>query len=204
MRMPNRLRGVAAALTLVGMPLSAQSVCDLVASNLVTNCGFESRTFAGWTETGVAFGNQINTNSGVPHSGSVAAAFVSTTGASFIQQVLATTPGTSYDVSFWVQNRAFGSASQPGGQFTFDWAGVNRLSLANPAAFPYQQYSFVFAATGATTAVRFGGFEGQTTFPTLDDVVVTASTVPEPATLALTAAGIVTLMLLRRKRRTNT
>ena len=42
----------AAALTLVAAPAFAQDACQSVSGNLVTNCGFETGDFTGWTPGG--------------------------------------------------------------------------------------------------------------------------------------------------------
>jgi hypothetical protein len=77
--------------------------------NLIVNGGFETGDFTGWTTTPAASGSFFGVvNNGVPflHSGNYAAMFHGETEDSFdsISQTLATVPGLTYTVDFWLSN----------------------------------------------------------------------------------------------------
>ncbi len=155
-------------------------------AELVSNGGFETGDFTGWTQ----FGNTgfTGVGGGSPHSGSFQAFFgpIGSTGGIF--QTLATTPGGTYDVDFWLRNLGGIPSS-----FEFNWdGGAAELSLVNPGAFPYTQHSFSLVASSASTALRFT-FRQDPAFFFLDDV----SAVPEPGVLALLALGLVGLAVSR-------
>ena len=73
---------------------AAASICDAVAGNLVTNCGFETGDFTGWTTTPAATGSNFGVTT-LPPAHDTLGAFFSATGSDFdaISQTFATTPG---------------------------------------------------------------------------------------------------------------
>ena len=165
-------------------------------ADLVTNGGFETCDFTGWTQ----FGNTAfsGVDSFAPHSGTCAAFFgpVGTPGGIF--QTLGTTPGSLYKVDFWLQNEADVLGNSSPNAFSFNVnGGAAELTLTNSPATGYVHYTFGFVATGPTADLRFT-FEHDPAFWDLDDVSVV---VPEPGTLALvTLAG--SLVGFARRRRT--
>jgi hypothetical protein len=176
--------------------LLTAGISTAAAQNIVTNPGFETGDFSGWTHAG-------NTEfSGVddfaPHSGGFAAFFgpVETTGSLF--QSLVTTPGTSYTFSFWLMSGSAGSPETPN-FFDALWNGSSVFSLSNAGAFGYTLFSFDVLATAATTDIEFV-FLNEPSFWDLDDVSV-VSTVPEPATMALVASGLVAMAGAGARRR---
>ena len=178
---------------------AAPSECDAVVGNLVVNCGFETGTFAGWTQSGNTGFTGVST--GAAHSGTFGAFFGPVGSLGFISQNLVTVPGTSYDLSFWLRS--------PGGtpnEFEALFNGAVLVDIVNAGAFPYTQFTFSgLTATGASTELRFG-FRQDPDFWNFDDVVVVSSIisqVPEPASLALIALGLVGLSAWRRRNRPN-
>jgi hypothetical protein len=169
-----------------------------VAQNIVTNPGFETGDFSSWVEFGTT------TNNGVdglfPHSGAFAAYFgpVENTGGIF--QSLATTAGTAYTFSFWLQN---GNTDLPAELFQAWWGGAPVYTLSNAGPLNYTLFSFDVLATAATTDIMFS-FQNGPSFWDFDDVSVVASatsTVPEPATMALVATGLVAMAGVRKRKR---
>jgi Carbohydrate binding domain len=169
------------------------SICDGIAGNIVTNCGFETGDFTGWTavdgsgNTFVAGAFDTGPNSG---NSFAALGAVGTDGT--VSQTLTTIPGQTYDFSFWL-------ASDGGlpNDFTAQWDGADLVSLAATPATPYVLYSFIETASSTSTAINFierndPGFWG------LDDVSVVAT--PEPSNL-VESCLLVGLMVVVYKRR---
>jgi hypothetical protein len=164
-------------------------------ANLVTNPGFETGTFAGWTQSGNLGFTSVTSLS--PHSGGFNARFGPVGSLGFITQTLVTVPGATYDVDFWLTNE---SGSTPN-EFQFNWdGGALESSLLNSASFGYTHFVFSLTASTAATTVSFG-FRHDPSFWRLDDVSVNAVAVPEPATLALIGlAGLLGAAASRRRR----
>jgi PEP-CTERM motif len=153
------------------------------AQNIVTNGGFETGDFSGFTQ----FGNTgfAGVEAGSASEGARSAFFgpIGSTGG--ISQTLATIAGQSYQISFDLQN--------DGGTPTSFEAlfGSNQLfSLTNSAAFGYTTFSTTSTAVGASTALSFS-FRQDPAFFSLDNISVTAvsGAVPEPATWAMMLLG---------------
>jgi hypothetical protein len=161
--------------TLLALSSTAQA-------NLVTNPGFETGDFTGWTQ----FGNVGFTGvDGSPHSGSFAAFFGPVGSLGFLSQTLATTPGVRYDLSFFLQS----DGGTPN-QFQVSWNGSLISDQLNLPAFGYTERDFLsLLATTSTTPLVFG-FRDDPGFLFLDDV--TLDPVPEPTALILfgTTAGL--------------
>ena len=184
-------------------------------ANLVTNGGFETGDFTGWTLTGTGGGVAIDTR--FPHTGTSDAAFALANGGTTatLSQSIATTAGQSYSLSFWLLDQASPSGTDTMtvtfGGFTDAvlWSGLNTISYAN-----VQLTVPGSAITGTSTSLGFQasidpnpsgvpGF-GPVGGPfNLDDVVLTANTAaaPEPPAGWLLAVGIVALGLAARRRR---
>ena len=162
---------------------------------LVTNGGFETGDFTGWTQ----FGNTAfsGVDSFAPQAGNFASFFGPVGSPGGIFQTLATTPGSEYKVDFWLMNEADVIGNATPNSFSFNVnGGPDELTLTNSPATGYVHYTFGFVATGAATDLRFT-FEHDPAFWDLDSV---SAVVPEPGTLALlTLAG--SLVGLTRRRR---
>src|SRR4029077_17499919 len=170
--------------------VAALSVAYPAKANLITNPGFETGNFTGWTEVGVGVvGGPVN---GVfPHSGNFQAVLA---GASLSQSV-ATTPSASYTIGFWLASSLSGSNS-----LVVTWGGSTILTLTNQSAFGYTHYTFTETTSTVSTALAFnstafrGGWH-------LDDISVEpAGAVPDGGTtVSLLGCALVGLAGLRRR-----
>lgn len=191
-------------------------------ANLVTNGGFETGDYTSWTTT-VTGDSWLDVcggparpctapagffSTGAPHSGQYAA-INGLYPAGGISQDLTTVAGQTYEVSFWLANCADYSplGGCPNNSFSVTWDGAEELFLTDAGPFGWTRYSFTVQAvddstTFALLAKNLGAFF------MIDDIDVHATTrpnpndgtVPEPASLALVALGMVGLGASRRRR----
>jgi hypothetical protein len=156
---------------------------------LITNGGFETGDFTGWTTNGLA----IVVCSGGQHSGNCAAALFA---GEILSQSVTTVINGSYAFDFWFNN--------PQGDLTVKWNG-GVIFTANPGSNPTYTHE-VFSnltATAASTPIEFDMNPPVGTPDALDDVNAVANpAVPEPSTIYGLFAGLAVLAVLRRRRRT--
>ena len=175
----NKLRPLLLVLTAV----AALSVAYPAKANLITNPGFEGN-LNGWGTTGpdvFATGTALGV---APHSGFRQ---VGSLGDSLFTFV-ATTPGASYTIDFWLAN----STSPFPKSFGVSWDGATLLSLINQSNFGYTEYTFTGTASTASTRLEFDFFvlfQGGAWF--LDDVSVNPASVPDAgSTLSLLGSAL--------------
>jgi len=123
-----------------------------------------------------------------------------------VQQALATTPGGQYHLSFYVGD--FNSVPAPV-ELDINGASVGTFTNKMIATFPsyngdgvagmtWQQFTYDFAATGASTTIAFYNLAPSGVLANgLDDVSVTG--VPEPPTAVLLLTGVGLLLVVRRQ-----
>jgi hypothetical protein len=192
------MKVILAALSLVlATSLSARA-------DLITNGGFETGDFTGWQVTHASqslflVGGPAD-RAGV-HSGGFAAEFGSPNADDTIAQtILATTPGATYVLDFWLAKTGGNTRND----FSASWNGQTLLDLLNVSAFGYTEHSYVVAAAAASSTLRFAGRNGPGWYG-LDDVSVTelppaTRSVPEPSSVALLGFTAVALGALARLR----
>ncbi len=169
----------------------AFSLAPPAKANLITNPGFETGDFTGWTPSvGEFVAGEFD--SIAPHSGNYEA--VSRGGT--LGQTLATIPGHTYFVSFWYANFTFP------GDFQFlevTWGDEVQVHLTGGSGFrPYTQFTFSVPATSASTELQF--LFSSDSF--LDDVSVNPRVVGVPdggSTVYLLGFASLGLAAVRRK-----
>jgi len=171
-------------------------VLPVAAGSLLTNGSFETGDFSNWsTINNSAFLTADNGSSALftPYDGNYYALFGGS--GDSINQILATTPGATYDINFWINDK-YGSSD-----FVVNWNSTilselpttYNSGLANNG---WVNFDFQVTATSASTDLAFIDKSG-IAFG-LDAVSVTP--VPEPGTLALAGLGSLGLLALRQRR----
>lgn len=114
-----------------------------------------------------------------------------------IQQSFASTVGHEYTVTFQLGSSTYWGRPA---SLTVSAAGQSETfsSALTGGNNDWDEKSFVFVATGATTTLSFVGASG-VNYIGLDNVNVAVSAVPEPASGLLVLSGLAALALYRRK-----
>jgi hypothetical protein len=161
-------------------------------ANLVTNPGFETGDFTGWTQFGdTSFTAVSGTFGGVPPHGGNFQAYFGPFADGGINQAL-TGPAGTYSVDFWLG--ALGGGA--GDYINVDLGGIQIYTLPGSGSFAYTHITET-VTTGANPLLEFH-FINQPSYWLVDDVNVVA--VPEPGTLGLIALGGLGLVAALRKR----
>ncbi len=171
-------------------------------ANVVTNPGFETGDFSGWTQTSAASGSFFgvgNTGPGTGGTGSSIAFFhASGTLNDAISQSFATMPGSLYTLSFFLNVTGPSSSASNDFRVFFDNTLVFFRTDINPG---FGTFTFPVLTNSSTTALRFEGRNaGGTTF--FDDISVEPRIAAAPdsgSTLAMLSLALLSLVGLRRK-----
>jgi MYXO-CTERM domain-containing protein len=175
------------------------------AANIVADPGFESGTpnsytgamGDGWQVT-AGTGAICNVsgagcgNAGPAHTGTQMAFLDWSNSFDTISQTLTTVIGQTYTISFWV-------ASDQPNFLNVTFGGSTLFNGTAPAIGDYVQFAFDSTAASTSTVLAFSGQRTAGGIEVLDDVSVSASGVPEPATWLLTPVALLGLGALRRR-----
>jgi hypothetical protein len=198
---------------LVAAVLALNFASRASAANLLTNGSFESGTYTfggdgavalavgspaitGWTvvTNTIAPIEATNSYAIVPEDGNVMLDLQGYSDSSpygGVSQDVATSPGTEYDLSFWVgvQNSisyAVGPASVTASAGATSQTFTNNLSGAGNQ---WEQFNLDFTASAATTTITLSGTStGGGAYIGLDNAVLQAATGPGPSTVPLPPA----------------
>jgi PKD repeat protein len=138
-------------------------------TGLLVNGGFETGDLTGWTQVGNTL---ANVTTAFAHSGSYSVQFGGVVTPALLEQNIATTPGATYLLSFWLNNYNGGNLNGIGGyqnEFFALWNGQPLVVNPDMAAFGWTNFQFVVTATGASSTLEFGGVD-YSSYLFLDDV----------------------------------
>ena len=183
---------ILALVSLLGLGISQSA-----RANLITNGGFETGNFSGWTVSGTDNAVVGPNPFTAPHSGNFQALFAS--GDNSISQNVTTTPGNSYVINFWLAANV-----REGGlpSVSVNWGGSNIFSDSLTSPFGYTEYTFNVNALSPATQLQFqfSSIFGNVFY--LDDISVTTAGVPDGgSTVSLLGLALFGAAVLRRKLR---
>ena len=197
------------AIPLLCIALHASATPLTPITNIVTNGGFETGDFTGWTQSGDT--SFTGVDSAAANSGNFGAFAGPAKGMGYLSQNLNTVAGMTYDLSFFLLSEDNGEANLspiapnggPNAVFQVFWNGVMIFEIPpNAPPSSYTQFNFNgLVATGGTTELKFGFFN-VFSFWDLDDVAAGATSVPEALStiwLALPVVGMFAFLRLRRQ-----
>jgi len=192
-----------------GLALGAAAVlCSwtpLAHANLVTNGGFETGDLSGWSlspggpyDKVCTTGQVVGAATCMAHTGLYAMTLGLNGALDTLSQVLGTTAGTRYSLSFWLANDNPAAAATE--EFDVLWNGTAVLNIGpgTVGTFAYGLNTFVVTGTGSDTLKFVARHDPSQWF--LDDVGVNA--VPEPGSLALACLALAGLGMTAGSRKT--
>jgi PEP-CTERM motif len=175
---------------LVGLAFSCSGALAL--TNLVTNPGFETGDFTGWTENGFAVTTgplaSPPANPITPYDGSYFASLTPSTCVTTpcsLSETVPTTPGDLYNFNFYLEpgnGAGYEGAAYWNGNLLYTFGGGYN------GWFPSPSYDLLATSTSTTFVIQILAV-GATTAIGFDDVSVTLAATPEPATWAMMALG---------------
>ena len=171
------------------------------AVNLVTNGGFETGSFSGWTHTDPSNFDNVGSDPLFANSGTYHANLGATPQSGHLSQSLTTAAGSFYTLSFYLANDQTAGLG-PSTAFEVFWNGVSVLAIPNNSpAFGYTNFTISgLVATGGATTLEFV-YHHDNDFWRLDDVSVNVPEGGSTMWMALPTFAVIGLVYSRRGRK---
>jgi hypothetical protein len=171
------------------------------AVELVTNGGFETGNFSGWTHTDPSGFDNVGSDPLFAHSGNFHANLGASPASGHLSQSLTTVAGTAYTLSFFLANDITAGLG-PSTAFEVFWNGASVLSIpANAPPFAYTNFTLTgLLATGGATTLEFV-YHHDNDFWRLDDVSVSVPEMASTIWLALPTFAALGFVYSRRERK---
>ena len=189
-----------------GVMQGRADTCNGFASNLVSNCSFETGSLSSWTGTATtASPNYAGVDSGdpfttapTPYAGTYEAYLGQVGSTIALTQTLATTAGANYLIEFALLNDT-SPAFPYSNSFSLVFGGTSLFSESAVTAGGYTLYSYTGVAASNATALSFVSRNDDGYFE-LDSVSVSAAATPEPSSWMLLASGMLGVAGMARRR----
>jgi hypothetical protein len=139
-----------------------------VGQSIVSNGGFETGSFSGWTLNGNTVDDLVTASGSFVHSGNYGAELGQPNTLAYLYQTLATSPGQYYLLSLWLDNPNNSAGATPN-QFQVQWNGTTLFNQTNIPFVAWTNLQFIVSATGASTVLQFGVYNTPSYFG-LDDI----------------------------------
>jgi hypothetical protein len=145
-----------------GSGVSQSRTFTLIINPVVSNDGFESADFSGWTLSGSGNQSSISSTNSFPegaHSGLYGAKLANVgLPLGYLTQTVPTTSGRLYLLSFWLDSGANPTAPHKTtpNQFLVSWNGTTLFNETNIGVIGWTNLQFVVVANGASGTLQFG------------------------------------------------
>ena len=181
--------------------------CSTLAGNLVSNCGFETGSFSGYTGTTTTSDPQYNGVDGSnPYQGNYSAYLASLGSATTLSQMLNTIAGDMYTIKFELSNDTASSTGYSN-SFSALFGGASLFSTSNAAISDYTLYTLTGTANSNQTLLSFMS-RNDVGYFSLDNLSVVdvsstppTSVTPEPSSWLLLATGMAAVLFMMRRYR---
>jgi len=142
---------------------------SLTPALLISNGGFETGSFSGWTSSGNSSADTVSTSATARRAGSYGASFSASGSLGFISQTVETYPGQPYLVSLWLDS--------PDGvtpnHFQAKWAGQTLMDQSGLGAFGWTNLHYTVINSSTQATLQFGLRDDSSALG-LDEVTVAA------------------------------